>query len=375
MTDAREDRDDNLFSDEIWKCIEELESKEQIFLLRKLLQDREPIHRFSDIKEGDHLIRKGSSPGTGLFPYEHHFICTGFDSEGRPTIIHYYNTAANARSQMAKTSGFGSGTANEKFAIVQVMTLQEDYIENEDELQAKGKEVERVVWPEELRRFSVRDVISRAKEREGEKFYDLNKNNCESFVMWCLCGLNISLQVTSGVKAFCHTASGVVRSIWHFLQQVFKVGADLIADKATAITRQAIRGAFRQAARKALSLRIGIGVGAAVTVVIEAIMAVYDIYTANKKRKGGVFIKSREEFIKEVTDIVLLALFRSGGSIVGMVVGQIVIPIPVVGGLVGAVVGVFGGHLLGKLVTKSGTKKLAHFIDSKISNTTTEEGV
>ena len=48
----------------------------------------------------------------------------------------------------------------ERLGIVQEMTLpHKDFIKSEDDLQAKGREVERVVWPEELRRFSVREVI------------------------------------------------------------------------------------------------------------------------------------------------------------------------------------------------------------------------
>ena len=39
-------------------------------------------------------------------------------------------------------------------------------------------------------------------------------------------------------------------------------------------------------------------------------MAGYDIYIANEKREGGVVIESREKFIKEVTDRVLLFHFR-----------------------------------------------------------------
>ena len=94
------------------------------------------------MKAGDHLVRKSSSLG---IPYEHHFICIGFNYEGRPKIVHYYNTAANASLQMISTSGLGSGTANEELDIVQVMTLpHKDFIENEDELQAEGREVERV---------------------------------------------------------------------------------------------------------------------------------------------------------------------------------------------------------------------------------------
>ena len=173
----------------LWKGIEELESKQQMRLLDWQLQAREPIHRFSDLKAGDHLVRKNSV--LGLIPYEHHFICIGSDCEGRPTIVDY--------SPLNKASP-APNTALLQLGIVRVMTLphKKNFIKNEDELQAKGREVERVVWPEELRRFFVREVINWALTRIGEKsIYHLVKNNCETFVMWCLCGLKISLQVTA----------------------------------------------------------------------------------------------------------------------------------------------------------------------------------
>ena len=79
------------------------------------------------------------------------------------------------------------------------MTLpHKDFIKDEDELQAKGREVERVVWPEELRRYFVKEVTDRARSRIGEQsMYHLIKNNFESFAMWCLCDLKISLQATA----------------------------------------------------------------------------------------------------------------------------------------------------------------------------------
>lgn len=268
---------------------------------------------------------------------------------------------------MIRTSGLGSGTANEQLSIVQVMTLpHKDFIKNDDELQAEGREVERVVWPEELRRFSIREVIDRALTRKDEKFYNLIKNNCETFVMWCLCGLKISLQVTPLRKALCETGSGILRWIWHGLQQSPKMVTELLDDFAVAIGRGATRSAFGQAAPGAIS-KVGVGVGVAVTVIVEAVMVGYDIRKASKKWKDTELIESREEFIEEVTDIVLLALFRSGGSISGMVVGQIVIPIPVVGGLVGAVLGVLGGHLIAKLISAKSTETLAHLIETKIA--------
>ena len=143
-------------------------------LLDWQLQAREPIHRFSDMKAGDHLVRKNSF--LGLISYEHHFICIGSNCEGRPKIVHYnpLNKASPAPN-----------IALLQLGKVRVMTLPHKEFINEDELQAKGREVQRVVWPEELRRFSVREVTSRVLRKVGENsIYHLMKNNCETFVMW-----------------------------------------------------------------------------------------------------------------------------------------------------------------------------------------------
>lgn len=43
--------------------------------------------------------------------------------------------------------------------------------------------------------YSPEDTINRAKSRLGEEKYDLVKNNCEHFVMWCKTGKSISSQV------------------------------------------------------------------------------------------------------------------------------------------------------------------------------------
>ena len=174
----------------IWKNIERSKTKDQKEILRWQLQAREPILRFSDMKAGDHLVRKNSSSG-GMISYEHHFICVGSDREGRPKIIHYDTNGSAQMCRIVLRSGKGSNDVE-----IQEMTLpHKDFIKSEDELQAKGNEVERVVWPEELKRYSTEEVVKRASRRLGEREFDLFKNNCESFVMWCLCDLNITLQV------------------------------------------------------------------------------------------------------------------------------------------------------------------------------------
>ena len=142
----------------VWKEeIEKLNSNEQRKLLEWQLQAREPISKFSDIKKGDHLTKKASVFGKLL--YYHHFLCTGKDKQGRPTIIHYYNNASNAIQQCITTGSYGSGSAFGQLGIVQEVALpHKHFIASESELQAEGAEVERVVWPNELKRYPANEV-------------------------------------------------------------------------------------------------------------------------------------------------------------------------------------------------------------------------
>jgi len=188
------------FSIPIWKKIERLKGGEQRRFLQWQLQTREPIHSFADMKPGDHLIRKSSIMNIS---YEHHFICIGFKDKDKPKVVHYYNKAWFASVQMIPTS----------LGFVQEMTLpHQDFVKSEGELQAEGNEVERIVWPEELRRYSEEEIIDRAVKRKGEKWH-----NCESFVMSCLCDLDISLQ-----------GSPLIKSTKQAAQQVLKVNARML---------------------------------------------------------------------------------------------------------------------------------------------------
>ena len=344
---------------EIWKDIRERKPEEQKHLLRRQLQAREPVRRLSDMKPGDHLLMT-RNPGSSL-EYAHHFLCSGIDEiSGKPKIIHYYNTPGNAMKQLFPTS-LGSGSCLEQLGKIQEATLPDgDLIAKNDvdsETDLLRVEVERVVWPDELRQYSTEEVIARALRRMNEKYYHLTNNNCESFVMWCLCDLNISLQVTQTREAFCETGSAIIRTLWHGLQQLPKVGAEIWDDIAAAAAGRAVGNAFS---------KLGISIGVVTTVVVETIIAIVDIREEYKKWRSGVLVKTRKEFIAEVVDKVLLALFRSGGSIAGMIVGQIVIPVPVVGGLVGALIGMLGGHLVEKGFSAKTKEAFGQAIDTLI---------
>ena len=342
-------------SEEIWNSIERLPTDQKIRLLQWQLQAREPIHSFKDIRLGDHLVRKDSF--LGLVPYEHHFICVGFNGEGKPMIVHYYNTAWKAIAQLIPCIS-GCGSPLEQMAMVQEMCI-EKYV-SEAKLQAKGKEVARVVWPEELLRYPPEERAKRARERarKQEKWYDLEKNNCETLIMWCFCDLQISLQVTAAVRYIREVIGGGYNFLKHALQQVPKALVELCGDDIILLASKA------KPVARALPKGILAWGGALVAIFAEGYLAYREIMSAKQKWMEGIVIKTRKEFIKAVVDGVLQGTFRAGGSIGGMIVGQL-IPIPILGGIIGAVLGSLLGHCTSKLFTKFGlTEFLAEHIDN-----------
>ncbi|KAJ7331234.1 hypothetical protein OS493_020016 [Desmophyllum pertusum] len=97
-------------------------------------------------------------------------------------------------------------------------------------------------------------------------------------------------------KTLVEAGSAMLRTIWHGLQQVWKIGAELADDVAVAVGR-VTSNAVGKATKVALP-RLDFVSVSAVTVVVEAFMAGYDIRNAYKKWKDGVLIESREEFIR-----------------------------------------------------------------------------
>ena len=344
---------------ETWNWIEGLSTDKQKHLLQWQLQAREQIHSFKDVRLGDHLVRKDSF--LGLVRYEHHFICVGLNGEGKPLIVHYYNTPWKATAQLIPSIS-GCGSPIEQLAVVQEMCIEE-YV-SEAALQTEGNEVARVVWPEELLRYPPEERVKKARGRAGkkEKWYDLEKNNCETLIMWCFCDLQISLQVTTAVRYVREVIGGGYNFFKHSLQQLPKALVELCGDDILLASMRLMRA---KPVAAALAKGIGVWGGAVVAIFAEGYLAYREIKSAKQKWKEGIVIKTRKEFIKEVIDSVLSAHFRVGGSIGGMIVGQLLIPIPFLGGIIGAVLGYLTGHFASKLLTEFGlTEVLAERIDN-----------
>ena len=277
--------------------------------------------------------------------------CLVFDSEGSPIIIHYINTLTKASLQMFTTGSLGSGTSIGKAGRIQETTLKkENDLVNEDRLQAADEykwAMARVVWPDELRRYSVEEIIERAEKRKDENFYDLMKNNCESFVMWCLSGLNITLQVTPLRKTLCEGGTALVKAGFRGIQQGVKAtakkGAQFVDDIFVYLNGGCLTETVVGKWIKDALPELGLDGGMVFSLVLETGGAFKDIYDAWGKWNDGELIQSLGEFAKEVCGILLGACSRSGGSIAGMMF---------LGGLVGAVIGVFGGHFLSRILSE-----------------------
>ena len=325
-----------------------MDSQEQKDLLEWQLQAREPIRRFADIRLGDHLVTKRSML-SNLLVYEHHFLCVGFGNNGEPKIVHYYNTESNLERFFSTVCG-GSGKSLGKMGMIQEMTLPNPTLITEDQLQATEDEewkMARVIWPDELRRCSVEEIIERAQKRIDEDSYHPMRNNCESFVMWCLCGLNISPQATRMRKTLYETGHAILKTGFRGTQQgiktIFKEGIQFLDDFVVYLSGAGIKeGAIAQFCESFLSHlgRLGLDVGALVSILIEIGVAGKNICNDWEKYSSGVI--SEEKFLKDAADKVMGAVFRSGGSVTGMIAF----------GGAGSLFGVFVGHLVACILSE-----------------------
>ena len=261
-----------------WKTFDGLTPSQKREFLDSRLQTREPIYSFCDMRKGDHLVRKISTKA-GSLPFYHHFLCIGHNKKHQPVIIHYFVSVKWAFRRMFDT--------NQSLATVNIMTLPHaDFIKCEEDLQKPGEEVERIVWPDALRsRYGVETVIQRALSREGEHRYELWENNCEHFVMWCICGFKVSLQVPSEYGRE-----------WEHVDVAFSVASFMILAPAIRIDNP-IFWIFTLCLSLALN---------------EASLKMFKSY--NKWTKGVITLK---DYIDKVSAILVISLSLTGGSIMG----------------------------------------------------------
>ncbi|XP_068758987.1 uncharacterized protein [Montipora capricornis] len=277
-----------------------------------------PIRDPSGIQAGDHLIRRENS-------YDHHMLCTGTYTD-QIKIIEYTGHSVGIS---AVSSSVASKDATVFGKIKEQSYSVKEFLE---------KKILKVIWPPELERFSVTEVIERARSRINETCYDFLKNNCEHFVTWCKSGLNVSLQV----KTWYPWAREVLYSAFAGLYQYGKKKAEKPMEKS--LVPLLIKIASCASDEVACSIRthakwVGIGIG----ILLEVGLASYEIYKAFKYHG-----KTRREFWSKFVDIVAKAACRLGGGVLGSWLGPIICPAGgLAASLVGGAVGAGLGHFVG----------------------------
>lgn len=186
-------------------------------------------------------------------------------------------------------------------------------------------QVMKVIWPDALKRFSVKKVIENAKNRIGENSYSLFKNNCEHFVTWCICGLKVSLQV----KWWHQPGFEVVKSVGAGLINLGgnKSVQGLLVKLLANVSDEVIRSVITFSADTFLVVHL-------VAVVIEVLWARHEL---NKFKDPPKDPKDEEEFKVARVEIVSKVLGRLIFGIAGSSYC----------GLLGGVIGAGLGHCLG----------------------------
>lgn len=197
-------------------------------------------------------------------------------------------------------------------------------------------QVMKVIWPDVLKRFTVTEVIDRARGRLGENNYSPFKNNCEHFVTWCICGLKVSLQV----KGWYQTALEFVKS----------VGAGLLISGRNKFVQVILVKIVTNISDEAIQSPTGTlvcGVGVA----LEVCWAIYGLIKARKS------CKTEEEL--KVSRVEIFA--KASGRLFFGIAGSVLFGAPTFPDLVGGAIGAAFGHILG-----FGTGQLyenRHYID------------
>lgn len=267
-----------------------------------------------DIQAGDHLICRKE----GL--YDHHMLCTEFCND-QLKIIEYNGPAGSI-------SAVSSGVASKDLTVFG--KIEEASYPVKEFLK---KNILKIIWPPELERFSVTEVIERARSRINETCYDFLKNNCEHFVTWCKCGLDVSRQVDSWYLWAREVVYSVFSGVHDFVKKkafvplLIKIAANASDEVAGFICTH--------------SEMVGFGFG----ILLEAGWASYEIYKAFEHSKTS------REFWSKLVDVVAKAACRVGGGALGSCLGPIICPTGgLVASLVGGAIGAGLGHLLGALI-------------------------
>ena len=149
--------------------------------------------------------------------YQHFAVYIG-DSQ----VIHYYPIDGDLNKPVViQISRFETFLGNQEEYFICDFSKFYKEPQKHYEVRAQGKTLNKLIDPklnlseefekangiylafqtERYKLYSPKETVSRAYSRLGETSYDLIKNNCEHFAIWCKTGIAESYQVNSVLKA------------------------------------------------------------------------------------------------------------------------------------------------------------------------------
>ncbi|EHO53687.1 NC domain protein [Lachnospiraceae bacterium oral taxon 082 str. F0431] len=145
----------------------------------------------------DSFLKPGDVIGVSRKWYDHYGVYIG---EGR--VIHYADKTKdfgkNVSIYETDLEGFTQG-CKDYFVLhfpkaggpPRKLRSSTDFTENPRE----GTGIFDFIFKAKYQLFSPEETIKRAKSRLGERSYNLTRNNCEHFALWCKTGVSFSRQV------------------------------------------------------------------------------------------------------------------------------------------------------------------------------------
>jgi len=256
------------------------------------------VYSVSELTAGDHVKWK-RIPG-----YDHHAIV---------------ETVANGRVHVIEYSGNPTDKTNAqiKQTVVDDITQMYKYIYD--------------------RCYDAVTVLRRARQRLGEKGYNVFTNNCEHFASWCKTGYEKCSQLSSFARRTCmYVAESAVAAV-----ERGSAFARVVASGGKAL----LRSCAVQGVSKAL-FGVTFVVGEAALFAYNCIRAQDNYESAVRRAGDNMEPRLRQQRNENIAEAGYEALGAVGGYIVGAAIGSF---IPVVGTVIGGLIGGLGGRLLGKL--------------------------
>lgn len=203
-----------------------------------------------------------------------------------------------------------------------------------------------------LWRYTLEEVIRRAQLREGEQNYDLTQNNCENFVMWCICGANVSLQATLKRRAWWEVVKALIllplrKHVPNYAVVKYTCNWWMYGNRDYSTFFIGVWGLDWEFEKVIIVFTVG---------AVKIMRAKFDMHSCYRELEGGVITK--REYQDKVSEIVLSSLFCIGGGYLSRIYNYPArkpgLPdyVSIPGLVIGTYSGVAGGHLVGKLVIR-----------------------